>query len=120
MSYQYYNANAKNNFIDDCVIRSISVAEGKSWDETYEELSILARKEGLLFSSVPFVEDYLDSKYNRTCCKSTKVGDFVRNHPYGIYLITMDGHITCSYYGTIVDTFDCSNRIMKCAWKVSR
>lgn len=118
--YKYYNANAKNNFIDDCVIRSISVAEGNTWDETYDKLSVLAREQGLLFSSVPFVEDYLDSKYNRVCCYSTTVGEFVDKHPKGIYLITMNGHITCSYYGTVIDTFDCRNRIMKCAWKVIR
>ena len=116
--YKYYNANSKGNFIDDCVIRAISVAEGKSWNETYEELSILARKKGLLFSNVEFVEDYLDNKYKRTCFKSKQVGEFVKQHPKGVYLITMNGHITCSYYGTIVDTFDCSNRIMKCAWVV--
>lgn len=118
--FQYYNANAKNNFIDDCVIRAISVAEGKTWDETYEELSILARKQGLLFSSVPFVEDYLDSKYQRICCKSKTVGEFADSHERGIYLITMNGHITCSYYGVIIDTFNPKNRLMKCAWKVIR
>lgn len=116
--YKYYNSNSKNNFIDDCVIRSISVAEGKTWDEVYEELSILARKKGLLFSNVSFVEDYLDSKYNRECYKSKEVGEFSETHKHSIYLITMNGHITCSYYGVIVDTFDCRNRIMKCAWKI--
>lgn len=116
--YEYYNANSKNNFIDDCVIRSISVAEGASWEDTYEKLSILARKKGLLFSSVPFVEDYLDSKYDRVCYKNMTVGEFVRKNPKGIFLVTMNGHITCCYYGTIVDTFDCRNRIMKCAWEV--
>lgn len=118
--YKFYNANSKNNFIDDCVIRAISVAEGKTWDETYDELSTLAREKGLLFSSVPFVEDYLDSKYKRVCCHSTKVGEFVDRHPKGIYLITMNGHITCSYYGLLLDSFNPSNRIMKCAWKVYR
>lgn len=118
--YRYHNANIKNNFIDDCVIRSISIAEGKNWDETYEELSTLARKEGLLFSNVEFVEDYLDSKYTRTCHKSKTVGEFSKTHPNGIYLITMPAHISVSYYGVIVDTFDCSNRMMKCAWKVNR
>lgn len=118
--YRYHNANTKDNFIDDCVIRSISVAEGKTWDETYEQLSDLAREQGLMFSNVEFVEDYLDNKYIRTCHKSKTVGDFSEKHPNGIYLITMHGHITCSYYGTIVDTFDCRNRIMKCAWKVIR
>ena len=118
--YRYYNANSKNNFIDDCVIRSISLAEGKTWDETYERLSTLARKEGLLFSSVPFVEGYLDSKYKRVCHTGKTVGEFVDEHPDDIYLITMNNHITCSFYGIVVDTFDCTDRFMKCAWKVSR
>ena len=118
--FKYYNANAKNNFIDDCVIRAVSVAEGKTWDETYDELSILARKQGLLFSSVPFVENYLDNKYKRTCCKSKTVGEFADSHKKGIYLITMNGHITCSFYGVIIDTFNPKNRLMKCAWKVIR
>lgn len=118
--YRYYNANSHNNFIDDCVIRSISVAEGRTWDDVYEELSTLARKKGLLFSNVRFVEDYLDKKYNKVCSNVKKVGEFAETHPHNIYLITMDGHITCCCYGIIVDTFDCSNRKMKCAWKVER
>ena len=120
MSYKFYNANARGMFVNDCTIRAISVAEGKTWDETYEELSILARKKGLLFSNVKFVEDYLDKKYKRVCFKSQTVDEFVKQHPKGIYLITMFGHITCSYYGTIIDTFDCRKRMMKCAWKVYR
>lgn len=36
--YKYYNANARGNFVNDCVVRAISVAEGKTWDETYEEV----------------------------------------------------------------------------------
>lgn len=118
--YKYYNANSKGNFVSDCVIRAISLAEGKTWDETYDKLSDLAREEGLLFSSVPFVEDYLDERYKRVDCKTKTVGEFVATHPKAIYLITMNGHITCSYYGVIMDTFDCSNRKMKSAWKVYR
>ena len=30
MKYKFYNANPKGLFIDDCVLRSISVDEGKS------------------------------------------------------------------------------------------
>lgn len=35
-----------------------------------------------------------------------------------ILLITMKGHITCSKYGNIYDTFDCSNRIVEYVWIV--
>ena len=116
--YRYYNANPQNNFIDDCVIRSISIAEGRTWDEVYEELSMLARRKGLLFSSAKFVEDYLDERYDREYPKAKTVGEFVETHPKGVYLITMRGHISVAFYGTVLDSFDCSNREIFSVWRV--
>lgn len=116
--YRYYNANARGNFVNDCVIRAISKAEGKTWDETYEELSKLAQRNGIILDDVNFVEPLLDSRYKRVCSKDLSVGEFIDSHPRGRYLITMDGHITCCINGTIYDTFDCRKRKMWCAWKV--
>lgn len=117
--YKYYNANANNNFVNDCVIRSISVAENKSWGDTYDELSRIAKKNGILLDDVNFVEPLLDYRYNRvrTYPRET-VGQFSERHPNGIYLITMNGHITVLKNGTIYDTFDCRNRLLWDAWKV--
>lgn len=42
--YKYYNANINNNFVNDCVIRAISLAEDKSWGDTYDELSRIAKE----------------------------------------------------------------------------
>lgn len=119
--YKYYNANANGNFVNDCSIRAISLAENKSWGDTYDELSRIAKKNGILLDDVNFIDPLLDSRYDRvrTYPKET-VGDFADRHPYGIYLITMNGHITVSKNGTIYDTFDCRNRILKYAWEVSR
>ena len=36
--YKFYNANARGRFTNDCVIRAISLAEDKTWNETYDEL----------------------------------------------------------------------------------
>lgn len=116
--YKFYNANAKGNFVNDCVVRAVSVAEGKSWNETYEELSYIAKNKGILLDDVNFVEPLLDSRYIRECYHSTTVGEFVNHHTDGTFLITMNGHITCCINGTIYDTFDCRDRIMLCAWKV--
>lgn len=116
--YKYYNANAKGNFVNDCVIRAISVAEGKSWDETYNELSDIAQSEGILLDDVEFVENYLDDRYERVCHYAKTVGEFIEEYPYGVYLITMDGHITVVIDGTLYDTFDCRNRRMFCSWEV--
>lgn len=117
--YRFYNANNRNRFVDDCTIRAISVAEDLSWSEAYTKLSENARRHGMMMNSVEFIEDYLDDRYERECFKNTSVGDFVEEHPKGIYLITMPNHITVCIDGTIYDTFDCTDRVMWCAWKVS-
>lgn len=119
MSYKFYNANVRGNFVNDCTIRAISLAEGKSWNETYEELSDLAQYNGIILDDVRFIEPFLDSRYERQCFDEKYVGEFVEEHPRGVYLITMNGHITCCVDGVIYDTFDCRDRIMWCAWKVA-
>ena len=116
--YKFYNANARGNFVNDCTIRAISLAEGKTWDETYDELSEIAQENGIILDDVNFVEPLLDSRYERQCYDHTYVGEFVEDHPKGTFLITMNGHITCCIDGILYDTFDCRNRLMLCAWRV--
>ena len=118
MSYKFYNANALGKFHNDCTVRAISLAEGKTWDETYKELSIIAQRNGIILEDVNFIEPLLDSRYNRVDFNEKYVGEFAREHPKGVYLITMNGHITCCIDGVIYDTFDCRDRIMWSAWEV--
>ncbi len=92
--YKYMNANPNGNDIEDCAIRAISVAERITWDEAYIELSKSARKMGLMINSVEAIEKYLDKKYKRVPIRVETVGEFIDTHPYGTYLITMNGHIT--------------------------
>ena len=114
----YYNANVFGNNVEDCTIRSISVAEGISWDEAYRKLSDYARERGLMISDVESIEEYLDENYTRICIDDMTVGEFADLCPYGTFLVTMRGHIVCIKDGEIIDTFDCSDRIMWCAWEI--
>ena len=116
--YKYYNANTFKNDIEDCVIRCLSVLTNRSWRSVYDELSDLAGDVGLMFDDVEFVEDYLDDRYERECHYSKKVGEFAREYPWGRYAVTMNNHITAIIDGVIYDTFDPSNRIMRCAWRI--
>lgn len=61
-----------------------------------------------------------DDNYERECFRETTVGEFVRRHPNGTYLVTMSGHITVVKDGINYDTFDCSDRIIWCAWTVDK
>ena len=118
MNYKYHNTNPHKRHIDDCTIRAIGLVTNKSWNDTYKELSTLANKESLMMDSVEFIEKYLDSKYLRKCHYSKTVQEFAKEFPKGKYLVTMNGHITAIIDGTIYDTFNPSNRIMRCSWEI--
>ena len=116
--YKFYNANAVNKYEDDCVIRSISCATNKSWDYVYDYLSDIAQYEGTLLDKRDFVIDYLDRTYQRIDVPKGNVGYISSLFPNNIILITMNGHITCSKYGIIYDTFDCRDRQVEYVWIV--
>lgn len=46
------------------------------------------------------------------------VGDFADTHPYGIYLVRMNGHISTVWGGNVVDIWDCRNSHITNAWKI--
>ena len=116
--YRYYNNNPLDRHIDDCTIRSIGLLENRTWEDVYKELVYLSSNKGYLFDEVKFIEDYLDNKYPRECHYSMTVGEFAKEFPYGKYAVTMNGHITSIIDGVIYDTFDPSDRIMRCAWRI--
>lgn len=118
--YRFYNANAVGNFVNDCVVRAISTAEGKTWDETYKELSTIAQAQGILLDDVNFVEGYLDKRYRRKPHCAKVVGELIEEYKKGIYLVTMEGHITVIIDGILYDTFDCRYRRIWGVWQVPR
>lgn len=122
--FYYYNANPFGKQVNDCTVRAISLATGRSWDETYVELSRFARAQGVMLDEVRYIDEYLDRKFEKVYKNDQKskitVAEFLNKHPHGIYLITMAGHITCGIDGIIYDTFDPSNRIIWDAYKVTK
>ena len=118
--YKYYNRNPRNRNIEDCVIRSLSLLTDRSWEDVSKELAHFSSKDGYMTDNVEFVEDYLDDRYPRQCHYSKSVGEFAYEHPVGKYAVTMPNHITAIIDGVIYDTFDPSDRIMRCAWKINK
>ena len=118
----YYNANPYGRLINDCTVRAISLATGNSWNDTYEELSNFARTQGSMFDDVMYIDSYLDKMFKKIYSRgrglNLTVEEFIKNHPKGIFLITMRGHITCCIDGTIYDTFYPGDRLVWEAYKV--
>lgn len=116
--FDYYNANPLGLYEDDCVIRAISVAESKTWDQVYDELSDLAQAQGTLLDKKDFVRGYLDTHFRRIDSVPYKVYQVAQKFKNSIVLCTMRGHICCIKYGIIYDTFDPSDRVVEDVWLV--
>lgn len=120
--FKYLNLNPRQRKVDDCTVRAIALATNRSWDETYKELSAFAQAQAIMPNDVIYINEYLDRNFETICgCKNrieVTVGDFIKENPNGIYLITMNGHITCCIDGCIYDTFDPSERLVWGAYKV--
>jgi hypothetical protein len=65
--YKYYNNNPFGRHVNDCSVRAIALATEKSWDETYKELANFSREEGITFSEIEFIDEYLANRYSRYC-----------------------------------------------------
>lgn len=120
--FRYYNSNPRGRNVNDCTVRAIALATGRSWDETYEELSDFAQSQAIMPDEVIYIDEYLERRYEKVCgCRHLlpiTVEDFLKEYPKGIFLITMSGHITCAIDGCVYDTFDPSMRYVWDVYKV--
>lgn len=118
--YKFYNANSKGRFVNDCVIRAISTATGKSWDYVYNMLSDLAQEQGTMMDDAEFVRWYLDTRYERVPYLPYTVGEVAGEYPDMVLIISMDSHITTSVNGVVLDSFDCRRRVAEEAWIIKK
>lgn len=116
--YKYHNQNPLEILTDDCTVRAISMAEGTTWDHTYDKLSELAQSYGTLLNDRGFIINYLDNNYYRLSIKNMTVGEVSAMYKDKILLITMPSHITVSKFGTVYDLFDCRDREIEYVWVV--
>lgn len=102
--------------MDDCVVRAIAVATGKSWDDVFIELSVEAyHQKDLLNANRVWGKYLLDNGFVKRnlpdmCPACYTVEDFVRDHRVGIFVIGDGLHAVAVVDGFYVDTFDSGDR----------
>ena len=116
--YKFHNNNSLGLFTNDCTIRAISTATNNTWDDTYEHLSNTARLKGKMMDDKVFIKEYLDERYKRIYNTPKTVGETAGTYSDNILLITRNGHIVCSKYGVVYDSFDCRDRLVEYCWIV--
>lgn len=116
MGYVFKNENPLKKMVDDCVIRALATATGKSWDEVASELFIeqLNQKDLQNANSVwsVVIEKNGFVKKNLPCTYSScyTVRQFANEHPHGIYVLGDGAHAVVCIDGYYVDTYDSGDR----------
>ena len=109
-----YNPNPYGRRVGDCVIRAISKALNKPWEDTYVDLCLQGFMMGDLPSSNAVWSAYLKHKgFNRrtieNCPDCYTVEDFCREHPQGLYVIGTGSHAVAVENGAYFDAWNSGN-----------
>ena len=115
MGYIQLNENPHGILVDDCVIRAIATATGRSWDDVYLDLMIegYEHKNWGNFNTIWW--NYLIKKgYKRflipdTCPMCYTLKDFVKDHPHGVYIVGDGRHTVAVVNSYYMDTFNSGN-----------
>lgn len=116
----YYNANPDKKTISDCVLRALSLGTGLSYPTIRRKLYHSAKLFECARLNVDCYAHLLEDvfKFPQIETFGMTVGKFADAHPYGIYLVRMNGHISTIWWGNVVDIWDCRSSYITDAWEV--
>ena len=118
--YAQYNPNPHHARVGDCVIRAISRALDQSWDDTYTGIVL----KGYEIKDMPsannvwgaYLRDHGFSRHIIDADHGYTVADFAQDHPEGVYILAIDGHVVCVQDGKWWDTWDSANETPVYYW----
>ena len=122
MGFIFSNPNPDENKTGDCVIRAISIATGKPWDDVSIELFVKAHAMKDMRSTNRVWGAYLnDLGYKRTIIPDTcpdcyTVIDFTKDHPTGTFILGTGTHVVTVKNGNYYDTWDSGNELPIYYW----
>ena len=121
--YKYYNVRQDGMHENDCVCRAITVATGLKYNAINKLLEITALMNDCDKLCICCYHNLLEEILGYQCvsCKNykkRKVKDIAKIHSDKKVLIRIEGHLTVSLYGNVLDIWDCTNEIVDCYWVI--
>lgn len=117
-----YNPNPQGQRDGDCTVRALSMALDQPWERTYIGMCL----EGLLMGDMPSANRtwgaYLRRKGFRRhaipddCQDDYTVEDFCTDHPQGVYVLAISGHVVCVVDGDFYDTWNSGGELPAYYW----
>ena len=123
MGYCVYNPNPAHKLVGDCVIRAISKALNKSWEDTYLDIMLL----GFMMHDMPSSNNvwgmYLfNHGFKRyiipdTCPDCYTVRQFCIENPQLTGILSTGTHVIAVENGNYFDTWDSGDEIPIYYWR---
>lgn len=119
--YRFYNRNSDGALEEDCVCRAISMATGLKYKAVDNLLTLSADDNQCDKLCVHCYKHLLGDILELNCydCNFERtVHEVAKRHKDHKLIIRVDGHLTCSIYGTVIDIWDCSDELVDRFWIV--
>lgn len=120
--WQAYNPNPAGARVGDCTVRAISKATEQSWEKTYAGLCVQGFESCDMPSANHVWGSYLRKRGFRrralpdNCPDCYTVAAFCREHPHGLYVLAISGHVVCVCEGDYYDSWDSGSEIPSFFW----
>lgn len=119
--YKFLNVNPLGEIEEDCVCRAISLALNEDYYLIQHKLNLVAELfecEKLCMCCYKFLLDEVYGLERIEEFQGMTIECFANLHPVGIYLIRIEGHLTCLCDNVIYDIWDCKDKKIDVIWKV--
>ena len=122
MAYEYYNPNPVGRNVGDCSVRAVAKALGTDWETAYILIMINGFSMGDVISSDAVWGSVLRQHgFNRSvipnsCPDCFTAEDFLKDHPKGVYVLGLGGHVATAIDGVLYDSWDSSHEIPQFFW----
>lgn len=123
MSFVKVNPNPYGRVTGDCVIRAITIAQDRSWDDIYLALSVQGFEIGDWGNSNDVWGSYLKQQgYKRNvipnaCPDCYTVRDFAEDHKRGTFILSTGTHVVTIIDGDYYDAWDSGNEVPIYYWE---
>lgn len=119
IEFKKFNNNPLGKENGDCVIRAISTALGKTWDEVYDDLVIIGRELKAVPNSNFCYESYL-KEYELITPKVIKGQKRLTANEMsnGTYILRQANHLSVIKNGVLLDLWDCRKKCVYKYWKI--
>ena len=117
-----FNPNPVGNRVEDCAQRAIAAALDVDWDTASDLIYEMAKGMGTTthddaaWGAVLRRAGFVRAVIPNRCPDCYTVADFCRDHPRGVYVLKLSGHVATVIDGHVYDTWDSSGEIPTYYW----